>query len=213
MSTSPGLFDGAPEPNLIRFRIQPDAGVTFDLLAKVPGRGSTRQVPLSVDFTKVLGPMEAAYQRILTDAITGDPRRFVRFDLAEESWRIIQPVLDLPTQPLPYQRNLGAGPGHHPRSRRLARNLHHLRLRRGILTTVAQVAKPRSSRFAPAPGSSRAEVLAPGVPSRCRSPTVVTPSGAASEPPDDLDHLEAKPQKGYLSMTIITLWRARVTAT
>ncbi|WP_021592224.1 glucose-6-phosphate dehydrogenase [Actinomadura welshii] len=98
------FFAGTPEPNLIRFRIQPDAGVTFDLLAKVPGRASTRQVPLSVDFTKVLGPMEAAYQRILTDAMTGDPRRFVRFDLAEESWRIIQPVLDLPTQPLPYAK-------------------------------------------------------------------------------------------------------------
>ncbi|GAB3686703.1 glucose-6-phosphate dehydrogenase [Actinocorallia lasiicapitis] len=96
------LFDGELEPNLIRFRIQPDAGVTFDLLAKEPGANSARRVPISVDFTKILGPMEAAYQRVLADAISGDPRRFVRFDLAEESWRIVEPVLDLPEAPLPY---------------------------------------------------------------------------------------------------------------
>ncbi|SEG97193.1 glucose-6-phosphate 1-dehydrogenase [Nonomuraea solani] len=97
--------DGAPDtPNLIRFRLQPDAGVTFDLLAKEPGKMHARPVPVSVDFTKVLGPMEAAYERILADAISGDPRRFARFDLVEESWRIVQPVLDLPDQPLPYEK-------------------------------------------------------------------------------------------------------------
>ncbi|MEU6712015.1 glucose-6-phosphate dehydrogenase [Nonomuraea sp. NPDC046802] len=98
-----GEHGAPPGPNLIRFRLQPDAGVTFDLLAKEPGRQQTRPVPVSVDFTKVLGPMEAAYERILADAITGDPRRFARFDLVEESWRIVQPVLDLPERPLPYE--------------------------------------------------------------------------------------------------------------
>ncbi|GAA0951023.1 glucose-6-phosphate dehydrogenase [Nonomuraea longicatena] len=98
------LFGGKVEPNLIRFRLQPDAGVTFDLTAKEPGRDATRQVPVSVDFTKVLGPMEKAYQRILSDAVTGDPRRFVRFDLAEESWRIVRPILDLKQPPLPYEK-------------------------------------------------------------------------------------------------------------
>ncbi|GAB2821865.1 glucose-6-phosphate dehydrogenase [Actinocorallia aurea] len=98
------LFDGDLQPNLIRFRIQPDAGITLDVLAKEPGQNATRRIPLHVDFTKALGPMEAAYQRILTDAVTGDPRRFVRFDLAEESWRIVQPLLDDPTRPLPYAK-------------------------------------------------------------------------------------------------------------
>ncbi|MEV1000344.1 glucose-6-phosphate dehydrogenase [Nonomuraea sp. NPDC050202] len=96
---------GAPEsPNLIRFRLQPDAGVTFDLLAKEPGKQHARPVPVSVDFTKVLGPMEAAYERILLDAVSGDPRRFARFDLVEESWRIVQPVLGLDEAPLPYEK-------------------------------------------------------------------------------------------------------------
>ncbi|WP_336205379.1 glucose-6-phosphate dehydrogenase [Nonomuraea sp. LPB2021202275-12-8] len=98
------LFGGRPKPNLIRFRLQPDAGVSFDLLAKEPGRQRTVQVPVSVDFTKELGPMDAAYERILTDAINGDPRRFARFDLVEESWRIVQPILDLRDRPLPYPK-------------------------------------------------------------------------------------------------------------
>ncbi|SDI41515.1 glucose-6-phosphate dehydrogenase [Nonomuraea jiangxiensis] len=101
------MFRGGAEPagpNLIRFRLQPDAGVTFDLLAKEPGKQHTRPVPVSVDFTKVLGPMEAAYVRILTDALSGDPRRFARFDLVDESWRIVHRVLDLPEQPLPYEK-------------------------------------------------------------------------------------------------------------
>ncbi|MEV3982946.1 glucose-6-phosphate dehydrogenase [Nonomuraea sp. NPDC049758] len=96
--------DVPPAPNLIRFRLQPDAGVTFDVLAKEPGRQRTIPVPVSVDFTKVLGPMEAAYERILTDAVSGDPRRFARFDLVEESWRIVGRLLDLPDQPLPYEK-------------------------------------------------------------------------------------------------------------
>ncbi|MEU1393347.1 MULTISPECIES: glucose-6-phosphate dehydrogenase [unclassified Nonomuraea] len=96
--------DVPPGPNLIRFRLQPDAGVTFDVLAKEPGRQRTIPVPVSVDFTKVLGPMEAAYERILTDAVSGDPRRFARFDLVEESWRIVGRLLDLPDRPLPYEK-------------------------------------------------------------------------------------------------------------
>ncbi|MFD1535558.1 glucose-6-phosphate dehydrogenase [Nonomuraea guangzhouensis] len=100
------LFEHDPNlsPNLVRFRLQPDAGVTFDVLAKEPGLQRTRVVPVSVDFTKVFGPMEAAYQRILADAGSGDPRRFARFDLVEESWRIVQPILDLPDRPLPYPK-------------------------------------------------------------------------------------------------------------
>ncbi|WP_106396580.1 glucose-6-phosphate dehydrogenase [Actinocorallia populi] len=98
------LFEGDLQPNLIRFRIQPDAGITLDVLVKEPGRDTTQRIPLHVDFTKVLGPMEAAYQRILADAVSGDPRRFVRFDLAEESWRIVQPLLDHPAPPLPYEK-------------------------------------------------------------------------------------------------------------
>ncbi|MEU4328365.1 glucose-6-phosphate dehydrogenase [Nonomuraea dietziae] len=94
---------GEAAPNLVRLRLDPDAGVTFDLLAKEPDvLDRTRPVPVSVDFAKVLGPMDAAYEQVLQDALAGDPRHFVRFDLVEESWRIVQDILEYDERPEPY---------------------------------------------------------------------------------------------------------------
>ncbi|GAA2353514.1 glucose-6-phosphate dehydrogenase [Nonomuraea africana] len=96
---------GQTAPNLVRFRLEPDAGVTFDLLAKEPDvLDRTRQVPVSVDFSKALGPMEAAYEQVLRDALAGDPRHFVRFDLVEESWRIVHDILEYDERPEPYRK-------------------------------------------------------------------------------------------------------------
>nr|WP_239028774.1 glucose-6-phosphate dehydrogenase [Pseudonocardia acidicola] len=97
---------GAPGPNLVRLRVQPDAGLTFELLAKEPGPGDrTAPLPVSVDFRSVLGEMHAPYERIFADAIAGDPTHFARMDTLEEAWRIVGPVLDERTEPpLTYPR-------------------------------------------------------------------------------------------------------------
>lgn len=92
-----------PPPNRIRLRLQPDAGVTFALLAKRPGDGDVAtEIPVSVDFRTVLGPTQAPYERIFADALAGDPTHFARMDNLEEAWRIVGPALDMPTEPLPY---------------------------------------------------------------------------------------------------------------
>ena len=98
-----------PQPNIVRFRIEPDPGVTFELLAKAPGQDATREVSVSVDFAAEPGQVESAYERIFTDALEGDPRHFARQDTVEEAWRIVDPILDLKTPPEPYQRG-GWGP-------------------------------------------------------------------------------------------------------
>lgn len=95
---------GRPEPNVIRFRLQPDPAVLFDLQAKTPGRaGTTSPVRLSVDLAEALGPLDQAYERILSDAISGDPRTFARQDTVEEAWRIVDPILHHPMTPYPYR--------------------------------------------------------------------------------------------------------------
>jgi glucose-6-phosphate 1-dehydrogenase len=100
------LFHGAaqdPPPNRIRLRLQPDAGVTFYLLAKQPGGGDiATELPVSVDFRQVLGPVHAAYERIFADALSGNPAHFARMDTLEEAWRVVEPILDPGTAPLPY---------------------------------------------------------------------------------------------------------------
>ena len=86
-----------PEPDEIIFRLSGDEGVTMHLSAKAPGDElTTRGVDLDVDFDKALGVRRDAYERLLEDAIEGDARRFARADTVEESWRVVQPVLDHP---------------------------------------------------------------------------------------------------------------------
>jgi glucose-6-phosphate dehydrogenase-like protein len=95
-----GAGQGLPPPNRIRLRLQPDAGVTFALLAKPPGgRDVATEIPVSVDFRTALGAAEQPYERILADALAGDPAHSARMDNVEEAWRIVGPALDLGTEP------------------------------------------------------------------------------------------------------------------
>ena len=103
------LFDeaGGPTPhrNLVRFRLGKDDGVTFTLQAKTPGQHmDSEDVNLTVDFAAALGERRDAYERLLGDALAGNPRRFARQDVVERTWRIVQPMLDDPGPVFPYER-------------------------------------------------------------------------------------------------------------
>jgi glucose-6-phosphate 1-dehydrogenase len=78
------------------FRIGRDAGVTIALFAKTPGKEETREVTLDVSFIEELGGSPGPYERLLTDALRGDTSLFPRWDVIEETWRIVQPLLDDP---------------------------------------------------------------------------------------------------------------------
>ncbi len=103
------LFDeaGGPPPsrNLVRFRLGQRDGVTFTLQAKTPGQDlDSQSVDVAVDFAAALGRRRGAYERLLDDALAGLPRRFARQDVVEQTWRIIQPALDVPGAVHPYFR-------------------------------------------------------------------------------------------------------------
>ena len=103
------LFDeaGGPVParNLVRLRLGKRDGVTFTLQAKTPGPHlDSQEVDISVDFAAALGDRRDAYERLLDDALEGNPRRFARQDVVEHTWRIVQPALDEPGPVHLYER-------------------------------------------------------------------------------------------------------------
>lgn len=86
-----------PHPNFLRFRLGRHDGVTLSVQAKQPGeRLVSHPVELDVDFERVLGARQEAYERLLGDALDGNPARFAREDGVENAWRVIQPLLNQP---------------------------------------------------------------------------------------------------------------------
>jgi glucose-6-phosphate 1-dehydrogenase len=82
------------EPNQIVLRIDPDPGLRVALTALDAGRW--RDVHLDSSFMQDLGEPLTPYERILNAGLTGDRQLFAREDSIEETWRIVQPLLDNP---------------------------------------------------------------------------------------------------------------------
>lgn len=91
-----------PDPDELILRIDPNPGADLVIQAKQPGATTTRTVNLSVIFSEELGEAPEPYERLLCDAIHGDSTRFTREDSVEETWRIVQPLLDAPPPVQPY---------------------------------------------------------------------------------------------------------------
>src|SRR3990167_8865743 len=87
---------GGVEPNTLAIRIQPDEGIALTVAAKTPGP-DLRLGPVRLDFRygEVFGgePPEA-YERLLLDAIHGDPPPYARGDWVEHAWQLLGSVLE-----------------------------------------------------------------------------------------------------------------------
>jgi glucose-6-phosphate 1-dehydrogenase len=100
------------EPNALVLRIQPNEGITLKFGAKVPGPSlEVRSVNMDFSYgTSFATDLPDAYERLLLDVMTGDPSLFPRWDSVEESWQIVQPILDRWAQvPPPQFPNYEAG--------------------------------------------------------------------------------------------------------
>jgi glucose-6-phosphate 1-dehydrogenase len=86
---SPGYDD-------IVLRIGRHAGVSIFVRAKTPGKAVSQPVSLDLDFAEELGEPPQPYERLLADALRGDHTLFPRWTVIEETWRIVQPLLDEP---------------------------------------------------------------------------------------------------------------------
>lgn len=88
--------------NELIIRIDPDPGLRLMMLSKGPeGRGS-RDVHMDLPFAAELGRPPEPYERLLHDALIGNHSLFTREDSVEETWRVLQPLVDHPPALLPY---------------------------------------------------------------------------------------------------------------
>jgi glucose-6-phosphate 1-dehydrogenase len=91
-----------PEPNQMTVRIEPTPGARTRLYAKRAGEEAFEPADLEVLFEKVPGEDPEPYERLLGDALAGRTQLFTREDAVEETWRIVQPLLDEPGPVHPY---------------------------------------------------------------------------------------------------------------
>jgi glucose-6-phosphate 1-dehydrogenase len=85
-----------PEPDQLVLRISPKPGARLALVAQKADETGLHQVQLDMDFASMGGEGPTAYEVLLRAAMAGDPSHFAREDIVEETWRVIQPLLDAP---------------------------------------------------------------------------------------------------------------------
>jgi glucose-6-phosphate 1-dehydrogenase len=83
------------EPDALILHIQPDEGITLRFGAKVPGhhfqvRSASMEFSYEATFRE---ESPEAYERLMLDALIGDPTLFIRSDEVEQCWRIIDPII------------------------------------------------------------------------------------------------------------------------
>ena len=91
------LAQGGPvEPDVLIVRIQPDEGIALKFVAKVPGPSMTLR-PVTMDFrygSAFGGSGPEAYERLILDAMIGDPTLFARSDEVSAAWSFVTPILE-----------------------------------------------------------------------------------------------------------------------
>jgi glucose-6-phosphate 1-dehydrogenase len=83
-------------PNWLVLRISPDEGISLQFEVKRPGP-VVDLAAVKMDFRyDDWFPREpdVGYETLIHDVMIGDPTLFMRADMVEETWRIVQPVLD-----------------------------------------------------------------------------------------------------------------------
>ena len=89
-------LDERPEPNQLVIKLDPSTGVRIVLDAYRADAGKAAPILFDVEFAEMGGEGATPYEVLLHAALVGQTTRFTRQDGIEETWRIMQPLLDSP---------------------------------------------------------------------------------------------------------------------
>jgi glucose-6-phosphate 1-dehydrogenase len=93
-----------PQPDQLVVRLDPTTGIRLLVAAKRADAALPEQINLDMEFASEGGEGATPYEVLLHAAMVGDSKRFKRQDSVEESWRIMQPLLDAPPPVHPYEK-------------------------------------------------------------------------------------------------------------
>ena len=100
----PTMYEGYDlKPNYCRMRISPDITIAIGANIIAPGQETVSESAEMVGSRHPRADEMDAYERVLGDAMVGDPTLFAREDNVEEAWRIVDPVLKAGTPVYEYE--------------------------------------------------------------------------------------------------------------
>ncbi len=91
-----------PDPCQLVVKIDPSTGLQMILDAHRADSRTPAPVHLDMEFAQEGGEGPRPYEVLLRAALEGDSTYFLRQDMVEETWRIVQPLLDAPPRVRPY---------------------------------------------------------------------------------------------------------------
>jgi glucose-6-phosphate 1-dehydrogenase len=94
--------DRAPEPDQLVIKLDPSTGIRMLVDARRADARAPEAINLDMEFSEEGGEGATPYEVLLHAAMIGQSTRFTRQDGVEETWRIMQPLLDAPPPVHPY---------------------------------------------------------------------------------------------------------------
>jgi glucose-6-phosphate 1-dehydrogenase len=88
--------DRKPEPDQLVIKLDPSTGIRLRLDARRAEAVRPETITLDMEFSEEGGEGATPYEVLLHAALVGQSTRFARQDAVEETWRIMQPLLDAP---------------------------------------------------------------------------------------------------------------------
>jgi glucose-6-phosphate 1-dehydrogenase len=85
------------DANYVRFRLSPDVTIAIGARVKQSGDGMMSEPTELKVVDQPDGEEMDAYERLLDEAMDGDPTLFTRRDEVEAAWAIVQPILEAST--------------------------------------------------------------------------------------------------------------------
>jgi len=92
------------QSNFLHFRLSPNVFISLGTRGKAPGEAMVGRGVELLACQHVAEEM-SPYERLLSDALRGDPSLFAREDSVEAAWRVVDPILGGVTPVYEYEPN------------------------------------------------------------------------------------------------------------